>query len=80
MPLSIIFSQIIKFVGDSKITTIDTVGREFETDYEGIDGYSYTGSEFVTEDEKKYVVVTSPGWKYEDAVISIPTIKEKLDV
>lgn len=80
MPLSIIFSQLIKFVRDSKITSIDSAGREFETDYEGIDGFIYSGTEFVTEDEKKSVVVTSPGWKYEDMVISVPTLKEKSDV
>lgn len=78
--LPIIFKQLLKFVKDVGITPIDTVGRSFEASYRDIEHVNYNGKPFIDDDETKMVEVQKCGWKYEDMVISIPTIKEKTKI
>lgn len=74
--LPIIFKQLLKFVKDIGIEPIDTVGRSFEGSYRDIDCVNYVGEPFLDDDETKMMEVQKCGWKYEDTVISIPTVKE----
>lgn len=78
-PLTIVFKQLLRFVKESGITAIETTGREFETDVEGLAEYTYIGEAFSASDETKTVVVERPGWKFNSTVLSLPTVREKDD-
>lgn len=77
LPLTIVFKQLLNFIKDSGIEPIDTTGRQFSTEAENLAEYTYIGEPFHYADEKKDVVVEKPGWKYEDTIISLPTVREK---
>lgn len=77
LPLTIVFKQLLRFIKDCGISQIDTTGREFITEVEGLAEYTYIGDAYLKEGEKKTVVVERPGWKFEDTVISLPTVREK---
>lgn len=77
LPLTIVFKQLMKFIRESGITPIDRTGREFEAEVEMLEQYTYIGEPFHCSDEKKKVVVEKPGWKYENIMISLPTVREK---
>lgn len=79
MPLTIVFKQLIRFVRECGVSPIDTTGREFETEVEGLAEYTYIGEAYTKPGEKKRVVVERPGWKYGSVVISLPTVREKED-
>ncbi len=80
MALPIILKQLLRFVKDIGITPIDTIGRSFEASYIEIDCVNYNGQPFLDDDEVKMMEVQKCGWKYDDIVISIPTVKEKIDI
>lgn len=77
LPLTIVFKQLLNFIKDSGIEPIDTTGREFSTEVENLAEYTYIGDPFHYAGEKKDVIVEKPGWKYEDTIISLPTVREK---
>ena len=77
MPLTIVFKQLLRFIRDCGITPIDTTGREFTAEAEELADYTYIGAAYEKTGEKKTVVVERPGWKFEDTVISLPTVREK---
>lgn len=77
LPMTIVFKQLLRFVKDCGITPIDTTGREFITEVEGLSDYTYIGEAYTRAGETKTVVVERPGWKFEDTVISLPTVREK---
>lgn len=77
--LPIIFKQLLKFTKDIGITPIDTIGRTFEANYRDIALMNYNGEPFIDDDEVKSMEIEKCGWKFEDIVISAPTVKEKLD-
>ena len=77
LPLTIVFKQLLNFIKDSGIEPIDTTGREFSTEVENLAEYTYIGEPFHYAGEKKDVIVEKPGWKYEDTIISLPTVREK---
>lgn len=80
MALPIILKQLLRFIKDIGITPIDTIGRSFEASYSDIDSVNYNGQPFNHDDEVKMMEVEKCGWKYDDIVISIPTIKEKTEI
>lgn len=77
LPMTIVFKQLLRFMKDCGITPIDKIGREFETEVEGLADYTYIGEAYTRAGETKTVVVEKPGWKFEDTVISLPTVREK---
>lgn len=77
LPLTIVFKQLLRFVKACGISPIDTTGREFETEVEGLAEYTYIGEPYSYPGEKKVVVVERPGWKFDSVVISLPTVREK---
>lgn len=77
--LPIIFKQLLKFTKDIGITPIDTIGRTFQAKYMDIALMNYNGEPFIDDDEVKNMEIEKSGWKFEDIVISAPTVKEKLD-
>lgn len=79
LPMTIVFKQLLRFVRDCGIMPIDTTGREFTTEVEGLANYTYIGEAYTRAGETKTVVVERPGWKFEDTVISLPTVREKED-
>lgn len=79
MPLTIVFKQLLRFIRECGITPIDVTGREFTTEVEGLADYTYIGEAYSKEGEQKTVVVERPGWKFGDAVITLPTVREKED-
>lgn len=74
--LPIIFRQLVKFVKDVGIMPIDLVGRNFQAAYKDIDSMNYNGNPFMNDDEIKNMEIQKCGWKYEDTIISRPTVKE----
>ncbi len=77
--LPIIFKQLLKFIKDIGITPIDTIGRIFEAKYSDIAVMNYNGEPFMDDDEVKNMEIQKCGWKYQDIIISAPTVKEKID-
>lgn len=77
LPLTIVFKQLSNFIKDSGIVPIDTTGREFFAEVEELAEYTYIGTPFSSDDQKKKVIVEKPGWKYGNVVISLPTVREK---
>lgn len=77
LPLTIVFKQLSNFIKDSGIVPIDTTGREFFAEVEELAEYTYIGTPFSDDDQKKKVIVEKPGWKYGNVVISLPTVREK---
>ena len=67
--------NIIKFLKDQGITPIREVNSIFEGDADDIDEMGYIGDEFIGE-ETKLLKIISPGYRYEDIVISIPKVEE----
>ena len=67
--------NIIKFLKDQGITPIREVNSIFEGDVDDIDEMDYIGDEFIGE-ETKLLKIVSPGYRYEDIVISIPKVEE----
>lgn len=78
-PLTIIFSQLIRFISDSNLTQIDIVDREFNSDCFGIDSFNFIGNPYKDESEVKKLKVVTPGWKYDNSIIALPTIKEVVE-
>lgn len=76
LPLTIIFKQLLRFIHDCGITPIESTGRTFQASAEELASYTYDGSAYTEEGEKKNVVVERPGWKYGSSVISLPTVRE----
>ncbi|BBF43221.1 hypothetical protein lbkm_1908 [Lachnospiraceae bacterium KM106-2] len=76
MPLAIIFKQLMRFVKESEIRPIDQTGRKFVGYYNDIIKMNYEGEPYTNDKEKKRLEVVSPGWKYKDIVISLPTVRE----
>ena len=76
MPLVIIFKQLLRFIKEYGITPIDEKGREFEATYEKIALLNYQGNPYVGDKEIKKLQVIAPGWKYQNNVISLPTVQE----
>ena len=79
MSLGIIFKQLIRFVKDSGIEPIETVGREFHAAYEDISLLNYVGEPYEKDGEIKKLKVSTPGWRYGDVIISTPTVQEILE-
>lgn len=79
LPLTIVFKQLLRFIRESGVKPIDITGRVFTTEAEGLAEFTYIGEPFSHAGEKKEVVVEKPGWKYEDTIISLPTVREKED-
>ena len=77
LPLTIVFKQLLRFIRECGVTPIDTTGREFEAEAEGLADYTYIGEEYTRPGETKTVVVERPGWKFGATVISLPTVREK---
>ena len=77
LPLTIVFKQLLRFIKDSGIHPLDSTGREFMAEAEDLSGYTYIGEPFSYDGEKKPVTVEKPGWKYENTIISLPTVREK---
>lgn len=77
LPLTIVFKQLLRFIKDSGIKSIDTTGRVFTAEAEDLAEYTYIGEPFSYAGEKKIVIVERPGWKYENTIISLPTVREK---
>lgn len=75
--LPIIFRQIVKFIKDSGIEAIETVGRKFDAKFEDISLYQYIGEPFLNDDEVKQVQISSPGWRFGDIIISTPAVREQ---
>lgn len=78
--LPIIFKQLLKFIKDIGIKPIDTIGRTFEAKYSNIAVMNYNGEPFMNDDEVKTMEIQKCGWKFEDIIISAPTVKEKIDL
>lgn len=68
--------QVIKFIKDSGIETIEEYNRVFEATAEEIAEMEYRGESSFEEGEKKILKVESPGYKYADIIISIPVVVE----
>ena len=79
MPLSIILSQIIKFIKDSNIQPIKNTNKAFIGSWLDVENYTYFGEPFKDDKEKKKLEFVSPGWKYKDIIISIPVVREIID-
>lgn len=78
--LPIIFKQLLKFIKDIGIRPVDTIGRTFQAKYSDIAVMNYNGEPFMDDDEVKTMEIQKCGWKYEDIIISVPTVKEKLEL
>lgn len=76
MPLAIIFKQIAHFIKDSGIEAIDVAEREFSASYDQIAMFNYQGDPYVDDIEMKTLKVISPGWRYHEIIISLPTVRE----
>lgn len=68
--------QVIKFIKDSGIETIEEYNRVFEATAEEIAEMEYRGENSFEEGEKKLLKVESPGYKYSNIIISIPVVVE----
>lgn len=77
VPLTIVFKQLTRFIRSYGIHPMDKVNRTFRASYHEVALMNYIGEPFLDDDEIKDVVVMSPGWKYQDVVISLPTVKER---
>ncbi len=77
VPLTIVFKQLAHFISSYGIYPLDEVNRTFGATYRQVALMNYIGEPFVDDHEVKQVIVTSPGWKYQDVIISLPTVKEK---
>lgn len=71
----IFIKQVLKFVKDSGITPMDEIGRTFEGSAEDIEKMNYIGN-FFEENEVKSLKVKTPGYKYGNIIISLPTVEE----
>ncbi len=76
IPLTIIFKQLIRFINSYGIEPIDKVNRTFRATYDEVALMNYLGEPFKDDYDQKEVIVIRPGWKYQDVVISLPTVKE----
>ncbi|MDO5292121.1 MAG: nucleotide exchange factor GrpE [bacterium] len=76
VPLTIIFKQFTRFINSYGIEPIDKVNRTFRATYEEVALMNYQGEPFIDDYDVKEVKVTQPGWKYQDVVISLPTVTE----
>lgn len=65
-----------KFLRMNKIQEIIEVEKILKINLEESHNYIYYGSEFLDENSEKRVIVESPGWKYEDKIISKPSVRE----
>ncbi len=77
LPMTIVFKQLLRFVKDCGIAPMDTTGREFVTEVEGLAQYTYIGAAYSQPGQKKTVVVERPGWRFGDTILSLPTVREK---
>lgn len=65
-----------KFLRMNKIQEIANIGDIIDINLNESFDYNYYGSEFLDETMKKKVRIETSGWKYENIVISKPTIRE----
>lgn len=68
--------QVIKFIKDSGIEPIEEYNKTFLGTADEIANMNYIGEPFFKEHEKKELKVQATGYKYNDIVISIPTVLE----
>lgn len=76
MPLIIIFKQFVKFFHSYGIEPVDCLNRTFMANCKELSCYNYLGEAFTNEKERKQVMIVAPGWKYQDTIISMPTVRE----
>jgi hypothetical protein len=74
--IPLIIKLFMKYIKESGIEMIEQVGREFKATVKDIEYMNYNGEPFMDELESKWVKVVSSGWKYQDMIISIPSIIE----
>jgi len=65
-----------KFLKMNKIQEIANIGDVIDINLNESFEYNYYGSEFLDETMKKKVRIETSGWKYENIVISKPTVRE----
>lgn len=65
-----------KFLKMNKIQEIANIGDIIDINLNESFEYNYYGSEFLDETMKKKVRIETSGWKYENIVISKPTVRE----
>lgn len=71
--------QIMRFVADCNIEPICEIGKELTISVDDLENYSYRGTPFMGNDDKKHVTVISTGWrnKESETIISLPVAQEK---
>ena len=77
--ITVILKQVIRFIKSqnlSPIIPIKEIGKVIKVSEEDLFEYEYIG-ELFKDGETKEVEIVSPGWKYDENVISYPTIREK---
>lgn len=65
-----------KFLKMNKIEEISNIGEIIDINLDESFKYNYYGSEFSNNVIRKKVIIETSGWKYEDIVISKPTVRE----
>lgn len=75
MPMAMLVRQLYVFVKAYGIKPIDKKGRVFTGVCEDIETMNYEGESF-QEGELKKLQIKSPGWKYQDTIISIPCVQQ----
>lgn len=68
-----------KFLKKNKVKEIIGIGEIFEIDFHESFKYTYYGSEFLNENDKKIVKSETSGWKYEENIISKPIVREVIE-
>lgn len=68
--------QVIKFIKDSGIEPIEEYNKVFHGTADEIANMNYIGEPFFQENEIKKLKVDAPGYRYNDIIISIPTVSE----
>lgn len=76
--LPILVRKLLQFVGDCGITPMLEYGDQIKVTADDVEGYTYEGMPFESDDEVKTVEVISPGWIMEEKqiVISNPRVRE----
>jgi len=74
IPLTI--RMFMRFLKEYGIFPIETGDSEREISLDACQNCDYSGSPFLTEDEKKNVRIVSSGWKIGDILISKPRVEE----
>ncbi len=76
--IPIIIKNFAKFIKEFGIEPIEQAGKIFEAIFEDIEYMTYNGEPFLNNETKK-LEIDSPGWKYQDIIISKPSVKEILE-